>query len=241
MPTLQPISTVAVQTHLNDFGGMSQAALVICDDGRKYVIKRASLGRPLVGEHVVARLGLRIGAPCMEVCLATLSGELIALDPKLARFASGPAHASIFVDGLQEIRNITHAVHPLNRTRFAMLYILFSWAHASDHQYLYELKPPNLVYSHDHGLFFSGAQNWTAAGLTSSHIPKLDATFQSLAFTAQDLALGRTELESVTDAEIAGVVNAVPLAWGATGDDLNALIAYLCARRKALLGMLPAA
>ncbi len=112
MPQLQDVKTVAVRTHLNDFGGMmSHAALIIADDGAKYVIKRAGLGRPLVAEHVVARLGRRIGAPCMDVCFATLPAELLIADPNLGRFAGGRAHASGFVDGLVEIRRVTHEVH----------------------------------------------------------------------------------------------------------------------------------
>jgi hypothetical protein len=219
---------------------MSTAALVVCDDGCKYVIKRASLGRALVGEHVVARLGLRIGAPCMDVCLATVPQELIDADPKLARFSGGPAHASAFLDGLVEIRQVAYQMHPRNRARFALLYILFSWTQAADHQFMYELQPPNLVYSHDHGLFFAGAHGWTATGLAGAHVPQLDAVIGSLAFAPAELSAGRNELQTVTDAEIAAVVNAVPAAWGVVQDDLNALAAYLCARRAALLGMLPA-
>ena len=118
MPLLEPVNTVTVTTHVNDFGGFSSAALVICDDAGKYVIKRASLGRPLVAEQVVARLGRRIGAPCMKVGLATLPQELINADPKLARFAGGPAHASQFIDGLFEARQLRYQDHPLNRARF---------------------------------------------------------------------------------------------------------------------------
>lgn len=242
MPQLQAVKTVAVRTHLNDFGGMmSHAALIIADDGAKYVIKRAGLGRPLVAEHVVARLGRRIGAPCMDVCFATLPAELLVADPNLGRFAGGRAHASGFVDGLVEIRRVTHEVHPLNRARFALLYILFSWTHASDHQFMYELQPPNLVFSHDHGLFFVGRQQWSAAGLGAAHTPQLDGPIGSLVFTPAELALGRQELQSVTDQEIADIVSGVPSEWSVSTDDLKALAAYLSARRTALLTLLPAA
>jgi hypothetical protein len=104
---------------------------------------------------------------------------------------------------------------------------------------MYELQPPNLVYSHDHGLFFTGAAGWSAAILAGSHVPQLDGLMGALNFSAAELAPGRKELESVTDHEIASVVNSVPAAWGVGQDDLNALITYLCARRNALLGMLP--
>jgi hypothetical protein len=177
----------------------------------------------------------------MEVCLATVPEELIAADPSLTRFSGGPAHASTFIDGLVELRHVAHQVHPLNRSRFALLFMLFSWTSASDHQFMYELQPPNLVYSHDHGLFFTGAHGWSPGILAGAHVPQFDGPLGALSFTPAELAAGRQELQSVTDEEIAAVVNSVPAAWGVGQNDLSALIAYLCARRTALLGMIPAA
>jgi hypothetical protein len=241
MPILGDVQAVSVQTHIRDFVGMSGAALVICDDGNKYVIKRASLGRPLVAEHVVGRLGLRIGAPCMNVALATVPDELIALDTKLSPFKGGLAHASGFIDGLVEIRKVTHEVHPLNRARFALIYILFSWTYAADHQFMYELQPPNLVYSHDHGLFFVGNHVWTAATLAGGHVATPDGPVGSLGFSPAELAAGRHELAGVTDQQVADIVKSVPEAWGVNRTDLDALVTYLCARKKTLLALLPVA
>lgn len=239
MPKLEPIKTVSVRTHVNDFGGFSSAALVMCDDAEKYVIKRATLGRPLVAEQIVARLGVRIGAPCMHVALANVPDELIKADPKLGRFAGGPAHASKFIDGLFEAKQIRHQDHPLNRARFALLYLLYSWTHAADHQYMYELKPPNLVFSHDHGLFFVGSEKWSNATLAAGRIPQFDGPLGSLVFTPAELSAGAAELASVSEAELAELVSAVPPGWGVNPSELAEVVTYLSARRAALLGMLP--
>lgn len=213
----------------------------MCESGKKYVLKRAGLQRTLVAEHVVARLGLRIGAPCFDVCFATVPLELIKAEPKLTRFATGPAHASAFIDGLAEVRGIAHENHPLNRTRFASLHVLYSWTFASDHQFMYELAPPNLVYSHDHGLFFAGRKNWSITTLEAAHVAQLDTYLGSLKFTAAELQASRQELQDVAETEIAEVISTIPAAWGVPEADLLALQVYLCARRESLLEILPTA
>jgi hypothetical protein len=239
LPELPPLRTITALTHLNNLrGGMSSAALFACDDGRRYALKHPGLHRALVAEQVVARLGLRIGAPCMEVAIANVPPELVAADPALARYGGGPSHASGFVDGLYEVRAIAHADHPKNRSRFASLCVLFSWALAADHQFLYELAPPHLVHSHDHGLFFPGQHQWTPVSVAAGHNATLDPQFNALVLTPQELEPPRAELETVTAVEIRDIVTAVPPQWGASGQDLQALTDCLCARRDSLLALL---
>jgi hypothetical protein len=241
VPALEPVRTVTVKTHLSDFVGMSTAALVRCDDGKQYCIKRATLGRPLVAEHVVARLGLRIGAPCMDVCLAVVPEELIAIDPKLTRFKGGIAHGSFYVEGLVEKRQVAHSDIPINRARFARLFLLFTWTSASDHQFMYEVKPPHLVYSHDHGLFFSGGPNWNVGTLAAAQAVSADQVLGDLSFTGAELQDARADLASVTDTEIGHVVADVPKEWGISDAERSALVSYLSERRKGLLQTIPVA
>lgn len=235
---LAPVVVVEVRTHLNDFGGMSSAALVQCDDGRKYVIKRASLGRPLVAEHVVGRLGMRIGAPCMYVALARVPPDLIALDPKLARFAGGIAHATLHVPNVSEHRGVQHAQFPQNRERFLRLLILFSWMFAADHQFMYELTAPHLVYSHDHGLFFAGHHNWTAHSLAAAGAVQLDRVLSGIGFAAVEIREAVRDLRTVTEVEIAEAIRMVPADWNVPAADLAALVDYLRSRHTNLLAMI---
>jgi hypothetical protein len=140
LPELPPLRTIIAQTHLNKLApGMSSTELLLCDDGPRYALKHPGVQRALIGEQVVARLGLRIGAPCMEVAIANVPPDRLAADPALSRYGGGPSHASAYVDGLYEVKAITHANHPKNRARFASQCVLFSWALAADHQFLYEL------------------------------------------------------------------------------------------------------
>lgn len=217
---------------------MSNAALVRCDDGRNYVIKRCTLGRPLVAEHVVGRLGVHIGAPCMEVAFAQVTPALIALDPKLARFAGGIAHATVEVPGVSEYKGVQHAAFPQNRERFARLQVLFSWMLAADHQFMYELAAPHLVYSHDHGKFFAGQENWTAQTLTAAAPIQLDGVLSAIGFTPAELKGAVGGLRATTDVELAEAVGFVPPAWNVPPADLAALVDYVRLRRAALLAMI---
>jgi len=217
---------------------MSLAALVQCSDGRKYVIKRCDLGRPLCAEHVVGRLGLLIGAPCMEVALADVTPQLIALDPKLQRFAGGLAHATVNIDNVAEHRGVQHQAIPQNRPRFASLLVLYSWMCAADHQFMYEVASPHLVYSHDHGCFFHGAQAWTPATLAAGVAAALDGPLSAIGLSNAEIKAAAVPLAAVTDAEIAQVLAPIPAPWGVPSADLLALGQYLRQRRDAILAII---
>jgi hypothetical protein len=238
LPAVPALRVVQAQTYVRDFGAsMSAPSLFIADDGRQYVLKAATdhVKRSLIAEQVVARLGAGLGAACFEVVVANVPDELIAVSPALSKYKGKPAHASAFVDGLIEVRGIAHATHPKNRARYAVLFVLYSWAVAADHQFLHELPPPHLIYSHDHGLFFPGMHGWNVGTVSAAHAASPDPRLVSLGFTKAELQASETALGAVSDADISGVVNAVPPEWGATSAELDALAACLIARRVSLL------
>lgn len=235
------VRTVSATTHLKTFGGMSAAAAFQCSDGEKYVFKHPGLKRALVAEHVVGRLGQHMGAPCMDVYYGEVPQALIQLDPSLARFKGGLSHATKFVDGLREGRGRPeHFVAPINRARFAYLAILYPWLHAADHQLLYELVPPNLVYSHDHGLFFPGSQTWTAATIIGqTTTAATDPFFDPIALSAEEKAAAIKALEDLTPSDIDTAVSGARIEWGVTDQDLSALGSRLKQRRIDLLSRMP--
>ena len=237
---LAPVRTVQVRTHLADFTGMSAAALVQCDDGQKYVIKRGSLGRALIAEHVVGRLGVRIGAPCMEVGFAIVPGELIAADAKLGQFNGPICHASSYLPNVSEQKAVSHWDTPQNRKRFAQLQILYSWTLAGDHQFMYEVSAPHLVYSHDYGLFFPGHNNWSPITLSNASPVQLDAAFAKVGLQATEVKSAAAGLREISGDEIMESVNSIPSAWGVQAADLQTLGGFLIVRRENLLNMIDA-
>jgi hypothetical protein len=238
LPAVPPLRTVQAQTHIREFGAtMSAPSLFIADDGREYVLKAATphVMRALIAEQIVPRLGTCLGAPCFEVVVANVPDELIAATPALSRYQGKPAHGCTFVNGLIEVRGIAHENHPKNRARYASLFVLYSWTVAADHQFLHEVPPPHVIYSHDHGLFFPGMHGWNVGLVSAAHAASPDPRLVSLGFTKAELETTRIELAAVSDADISAVVNSVPPAWGATSAELDALSTCLIARRVSLL------
>jgi hypothetical protein len=174
----------------------------------------------------------------MDVALARVPDELIAADPKLARYAGGLAHATAYVPNVSEFKGVQHAQFPQNRERFARLLVLFSWMVASDHQFMYGLAAPHLVYSHDHGLFFPGQAQWTRQSLAAVGQVQLDAKLAAIGFTPAELQLAAAELRGVTDLEIAEAVGFIPVEWSVPGADLTALTDYMTARRTSVLDLI---
>lgn len=211
---------------------MSSTGLFLCSDGNKYVFKPPTLQRALVAEHVVGRLGSLLGAPCMEVCYGDVPEDLIAIQPGLAAYKGGKAHATRFIDGLVERRGVpAHFDVPQNRGRFASLLVLYTWLQAADHQLMYELALPNLVYSHDHGLFFPGAHQWSAATIAGSTVTVRDSFFNPIGLQQNEIDPAIAALEGVTDGGIEEIVKSALPEWGVSTAELDALHVCLSKRR----------
>jgi hypothetical protein len=61
--------TVIAKTFLRQLDGFSKSVLVSCDDNIDYAVKGPQIGRAIVNEHLVARLGILLGAPVPEAVL----------------------------------------------------------------------------------------------------------------------------------------------------------------------------
>lgn len=93
----RPPAPVVARTPLKRVGGYSQAAVIDCDDGRRYVVKGSHVGRPLIADHVVGRLGQMIRAPVPEVGLVDVPVDLIDASFSVMHFGAGIGHGSLFV------------------------------------------------------------------------------------------------------------------------------------------------
>jgi hypothetical protein len=173
------------------------------------------------------------------IALIDVPAELLAGQPDLVNFISGIAHGSRFIANTTDRDVISHVNEPVNRTRFARLAVLYGWAHGGDHQFIYEKTPPPRVYSHDHGHFFPGGPNWTAASL-GQHNANLDATIvNGCTLTPAEIADAIARLNHVTPADLNEVVAGVPAPWGITPDERTAMIGFLTMRRAALIAQHP--
>src|SRR4051794_7290268 len=147
----QPRRVARAETYLTKWESFSMPVLVECDDRQEYVIKGRQIGRAVVNEHVVARLGHALGAPVGEPAFVDVPAELIALESELRHIPPGIAHGSPFLRDCSDRLWIEHTGAPENRERFARLAVLYGWMHAGDRQLIYANAAPHLVHSVDHG------------------------------------------------------------------------------------------
>ena len=239
---LQPIRATA---YIRNWGSASDPAALKCDDGHTYVVKarhaaRPDIARMMVAERVVISLGHLLAAPVPPIALIDVPQDLIAAQPQLQTWTSGEAHGSRFIENTTERAALSHTQESVNRTRFARLAVLFGWAQASDHQFIYEKTDPHRVYSHDHGHFFNGGPGWSDNSLATAPAATIDAVLvQGCTLTADEIndAIGR--LRDVTTQEVAEIVDGVPAVWGITDAERVALRENLLRRREELLAAHP--
>jgi hypothetical protein len=237
-------SPILAQTVLDRFYQTdTRPALLSCDDNQVYVVKGLQaykdVSRSIITDHIVARLGVVIGASVGQPKLVAVPAELIELDVLLDGFIPGVAHATQYipdcVDGMFE-----YAELPENKPRFALFALLYGWCVPSDRQFLYEKFPPRLAYSVDHGHFFPGSIGWNIATLRAATNADLDD------FVAGNSGMRNVEryqalqtLDQVEDSNLALAVSAAQSEWGISQEERVELLHFLIRRRTELLALRP--
>ncbi len=165
-----------------------------------------------------------------------MPAELIAVQPELSHIRTGLCHGSLWIRDCTDRLGFEHANEPPNRSRFARLAILYGWIGANDHQFIYLKDPPHLVFSVDHGHFFPGGPNWTAATLAGAPQASPDPTVISgCALTDVELRTACLELEGVDGRIIAAAIAAPLDDWGISANERIVVAEYLFRRRSELL------
>jgi len=236
----QDPARVVAHTFRRAWGTASQPVLLACDDGREYVTKGSQVGRMVVNEHVVCRLGQCIEAPTPNVVIVDIPGPLIAAEPQMRHLNPGEAHGAEWIANCTERETLLHSTVAENRSRFALLALLYGWVVAADHQFIYGNDVPHLVFSVDHGHFFPGGPNWSEETLRSASSPRLDPVIAAACgFSKPELQIAAKELRAVVNDWIARIVEGPPEAWGLTPAERQTLREYLEGRRDELAAGLP--
>ena len=152
-----PPNTVNTQTPLAVFGGVSDAVAAECGDGRRWVVKGRQVGRRLVADQEVGRLGALMSAPVAEVGLVDVPVEPMSEGSYMEHFETEVGHGSVFIPNCIDARDIRYEYEDENMERFAHSATLYGWMGATDHQFLYRKTLPRVVYSADHGELYPEA------------------------------------------------------------------------------------
>lgn len=227
---------------VGSFRTFSEPAAVECDDGNTYIVKGP---HPDPNEHlrtraaftdqVVGRLGGMMGAPVPLVTLVELPADLVHRDRRLQHFIPGPAHACREVPNVRNWAGLQFV--DANRERFSDLAVLYGWCSSFDEQYLYEMQPPHLVYSADHGHFLPGGPDWTRRSLrgdASSPIPEVHI-LGGCGLSREMLTLSVSKLRGINDADLASVVALPPRGWGIPVSDRIEVGMFLSRRRTQMI------
>lgn len=142
-----------------------------CEDNEIYVVKGLHAGRAIYNEHVCGILGNAMGAPVPITRLIQIPSELIENELQLNDISPGLAHGSVWIRDTTDRQWLIHTDKPYNRSRFALLSIMYGWLFSNDNQLIYANQPPHYVYSVDHGHFFPNGPNWTEQQLVATPEP----------------------------------------------------------------------
>lgn len=228
------------ETVLKSWGTASRPALLSCSDGLEYVVKDHRPAQGIVTEYVAAVLGRILAAPVPRPHLVRVPAQLIIADPFLtAHFQPGTWYGAQWIPDCSERMALDHFQVGDNRSRFAALFVLYSWLGAADHQFIYENASPNRVYSVDHGHFLPNGPAWTILGLDNAPPATLDPFFDPCQLTVAELAAVRRRLARIDDEQILRAVCGPISLWSVGPQERIALANYLIRRRFEVLSLLP--
>jgi len=242
------VEIVVAETFRGAYQTFSKPVVLECSDGRDYVVKGRfvqerlrirSIPRAMFTEQVVGRLGGAMGAPVGRVVLVDLPEHLLRDDARLVHLRPGIAHGSELLDSVHD--NYVIEQPALNRSRLALLALLFGWFEASDQQYLFDDDPPFRIYSVDHGHFLPGGPDWTTVSLRRASVPEADVQVLGSAALGPDigpdLIAASERLRGIDDAEIVRAVAAPPDTWTVSVPERMELAKFLSRRRDQLVAM----
>lgn len=232
----QPEEPILVYQFESSWSSASRPALVWGSDRRHYVLKGQQAGRQIVNDQIVARLGQAMGAPVAEPRILEIDPELLAEEPDFQYLTPGTAHGVVFIPNCSDRNWFPCPTEHQNRERFAQLAVLYGWISASDHQFIYHLTSPNLVFSVDHGHFFPDGPNWMIESLRNAPPPLIDRKIsQAVQLTDKEKSQALDTLAAVTEAEIIDAIASPPPEWGITIIERVELTNYLINRKQQLL------
>jgi hypothetical protein len=168
--------------------------------------------------------------------LVIIPDELQRIEPRLQDITPGIAHGTLFINDTTDRQWISHVDKDYNRTRFALLAILYGWLGAGDHQLVYSNHEPNLVYSVDHGHFFPGGPNWTNESLVMSPgVQPYSELYNGCGLNELDINVALVALRNITDNDIIDAVGIPPDEWGVSMAERIEMTKFIIKRRDNML------
>jgi len=223
------------ETALHEYQTNEKPWLVSCSGADPYVVKRPPLKRLIISDFVVGSLGNVLCAPVPQIDLVYLTGEFLEMNPQCSDLGTGYAHGSREVRDVHDSDAIEY-IDGENRPRFALLSLLYGWMDPKDYQYLYGNDPPHLVWSHDHGWFLPGGNDWNSRTLADASPARVDYTVvNQVELSQKEINIARECLDAVTTEQVQDIINSIPKEWGILDFERDTLFGFITKRRIELL------
>src|SRR5258708_2004981 len=103
---------VVAKLCVKELKSTTRAVVILFDDGEQYAVKGrqseciGQLGKALVSEQVVGRLGCALDAPVASVRLVSVPEGLIRADACLQHICGGLAHGSKWIEACEDLDSI---------------------------------------------------------------------------------------------------------------------------------------
>lgn len=214
----------------------SRPALLLCDNGTDWIVKGPETGKTTTSEQVVCSLGTMLDAPVAPWGLVHVPQSLLDITPDLAHMPAGLAHGTHLIPNCIDARDLPY-LNAENRPRYAALSVLYSWVEANDHQVLFQIGSPVLVYSHDHGHFFPSGPDWTEATLAAGPVPHTHPFFDHIGLVHAELLPTLQRLGGITEMDLVHAVTRPPSEWACTIAERVALAKYLWDRKPQVIAL----
>ncbi len=232
--------------------GVSRAHIMACSDGNKYVVKFVRITSPnnktVINELIGGSIASRIGLPCPETVLVSISPEFIKNSDELTRdgIREGLHIGSKFVGGQNFYKFRPEYLVGKHLTNTDDLYgvITFdNWVLNSDRDNignnLIEFLPNSEMYYRmiDFGHCFTG-DTWNANQLSQRiNDPNIVPCLWFVRDNTTDVSKFEQWfkiVEELGDEEIAGILADTPKDWNLANDERECLLALINTRRKAV-------
>lgn len=211
-------------------------ALVMADDGELYWVKVPGNQHgptSMLSERLVGLAGEWLGAPVAPSRLINVPAQIADTWTFQAggRPQAGLAHGSLVVGReAVELAELTHHRSDGNPRRAAFYIALWEWCIGDDEQFIYDAAGAMSMWSIDHGMWIGGGGQWDASLFARplEFNPHWTGPIDALSQSAFIEAAGR--LDCLTLDVARGLARGVPLEWGFTTAELDAVADWLVAR-----------
>ncbi|MBA8920409.1 hypothetical protein [Nesterenkonia jeotgali] len=188
----------------------------------------------LTTERVVSGISDHLKLPAVDSHIIHIPGAFQGFEMDQwgqYRVVAGPAHASKHVEGAREGDSMKYRDRDSNAQRQAGIFAMWDLFLGQDEQWIYDTSKDYSIWSFDHSLWLTrGEGDWNEELLTRLDSREWQPYVTPAGLDPSALMQYAERLRRIEPAELIQVMNSVPVEWGTTDSDLEALAWFIYRR-----------